>query len=46
MHKKIEYFLPKPTTEIERREWDSNPRVQGHQLARQFKFHDLEADPF
>jgi len=24
IHKKIEYFLPKPTTEVERREWDSN----------------------
>jgi hypothetical protein len=24
MHKKVEYFLPKPTTEVERREWDSN----------------------
>ena len=34
------------TPRVERREWDSNPRVQGHQLARQFKFHDLEADPF
>ena len=33
-------------TGVERRRWDSNPRVQGHQLARQLKFQDLEADPF
>ena|SRR5687767_7503473 len=25
IHKKIEYLLPKLTTEVERREWDSNP---------------------
>jgi hypothetical protein len=24
MHKKIEYLLPELTTEVERREWDSN----------------------
>ena len=24
IHKKIEYLLPKLTTEVERREWDSN----------------------
>ena len=25
IHKKREYHLPKLTTEVERREWDSNP---------------------
>ena len=27
IHKKIEYLLPELATEIERREWDSNPAI-------------------